>query len=83
MPLCMDSSTGAERHEDMRDADYSVETEESSVASTWCVACVLEYIECGMGVYLQFVTKIRDVDGPQHQQLVRELETLGVKLDKS
>ncbi|MFJ1700447.1 hypothetical protein ACIOHC_36250 [Streptomyces sp. NPDC088252] len=79
----MHSSTGAARHDDMRDADYSVNTEESSVASTWCVACVLEYIECGMGGCLQFVTKIRAVDGPEHQRLVRELETLGVKLDQS
>ncbi|MFH9606902.1 hypothetical protein [Streptomyces sp. NPDC017448] len=74
----MDALTGDDRHEDVRNADYEVHTEESFAAQNWCGDCILEYIECGMGRSLQYVTQLRPLDTPQHKQVLRELTALSI-----
>jgi hypothetical protein len=75
----MNGSTGHVRHDEYTEADYRVATSEAFAESTWCVGCLLEYIEQNMGSCLQFVQLIRpDVDLEQHAQVVNALKTLGV-----
>jgi hypothetical protein len=77
---CMDAVTGDDRHEgEVRYADYEVYRTESFVASNWCGACLLEYIESGMGSCVEFVTLTRAaVDLDQHDKVVKALEPFGV-----
>lgn len=83
MAFCMDATTGADRHDETRDADYSVYRTEAFAGSTWCVECLLKYIKHGMGSCLTYVERIRPVSGEtekiRHQEVLTALEPFKVE----
>lgn len=83
MPECMNCSTGTVRHREYTDAMYRVQTSEAFTESTWCSACLIEYIvESGMGSCVVYVGLLKPLKTQADRDKHDEVLKLGINVEQ-
>lgn len=83
MHECMNGSDGTVRHDEYTEAMYRVQTSESFAQSTWCPACLIEYVESGMGLHVEYVGLLKELKTQADRDKHDKVLALGINVEQS